>query len=666
MLALHLCHICIRPGCSLIIYNSVTFMEKYVFLSFLIATTSFTHSIAQEAINGGDSIPKSGQSYTLHMATSSGSCIREEIGGVLTVGNYDTTTRCFWEFVPSGQPNRFYIRNLTTGNYIQTTNKAPNSNSKVITGAKPVEFYVGKNNVASSPVKGYWWMSSTDNATFDKVSSTTRGLNKDGSSSNVIVFNCGPGNKNSFWNIVATNYDYEVKPFTPNKAIGEATYQYKLHNTKGQCLQATPEGEIKWQEASDVRSQSWYFVGQSASSGGYAILSSLDDRGIAAKNKLTAKSEDMIHYVAVEADGDNAGYYLLRPYNSRTEKRDALTIDGDSLFSFSSLKSDFAQSLKLYDLPCGVLGEIYVTKLEISGSGIIKPLAYPLGIVNHEGTAINRQTAKPTSWYTLFTKDQATVARGRDLTIKLTCNILPPEEYAAFAYFDWNADGEFESTVPLELKQNCLIATSEIPTDAKLGKSRMRIRITDNGLEGATDDVEGQIIDYIINTEEVPDSLTVEATTASPERGKVSISPADGHYLQGSTVTVKATPIGNSKFAYWKRGNDVISLDPNYSFTLEGPTKIVAHFSPNTSDKPVGIVRIPASNKQTINLSITDKYLDIITQAKVLGIHIFDNRGKVMANSDTKRISVSHLTQGIYIVKVITKGNTSSFKIQIQ
>lgn len=87
-------------------------------------------------------VPEAGKCYTLRACTQNSLCIQEEADGSLTVAEYAPSNRCFWEFVPTGQPNRFYIRNLTTGHYIQSTNLA--NSTKVGTGKLEVEFYVGK------------------------------------------------------------------------------------------------------------------------------------------------------------------------------------------------------------------------------------------------------------------------------------------------------------------------------------------------------------------------------------------------------------------------------------------------------------------------------------------------------------------------------------------
>ena len=38
--------------------------------------------------------------------------------------------------------------------------------------------------------------------------------------------------------------------------------------------------------------------------------------------------------------------------------------------------------------------------------------------------------------------------------------------------------------------------TTTVPQDARIGKSRLRLRLTDNGLTDAEDDVNGQTIDF--------------------------------------------------------------------------------------------------------------------------------------------------------------------------
>ena len=205
---------------------------------------------AQEA---STAFPEAGKSYTLRTCTQNGTCIQEELDGTLTVSSYDPTIRCFWEFIPTGEAHRYYIRNLTTGRYIQSTNIA--QSSPVTTGTEPVEFYVGQDNTAGATTNGYWYMSSTDNTVFDQVSDQTIGLNRGGGGSFVVAYMCGSGRGNSYWNIEETPYAYEVHPFVSSTSVGKAQLCYAINASTGKNVTLTDAGGLELQEASGEKTQ---------------------------------------------------------------------------------------------------------------------------------------------------------------------------------------------------------------------------------------------------------------------------------------------------------------------------------------------------------------------------------------------------------------------------
>lgn len=56
-------------------------------------------------------------------------------------------------------------------------------------------------------------------------------------------------------------------------------------------------------------------------------------------------------------------------------------------------------------------------------------------------------------------------------------------------------------------------------------------------------------------------------------------SNANGRYDKGASVTVKATPSGSSDFEGWKVGQDIVSTDLSYTFTVTESVHIIAVFS---------------------------------------------------------------------------------------
>ncbi len=641
-------------------------MRKFIIIGGLLAALPFSPCDAGTTEETDTAFPEAGKSYTLHMSQQSGTCIQEEADGTLTVGSYDPSVRCFWEFIPTGQEHRYYIRNLTTGNYIQSTNKATGSASIMKTGTDAVEFYVGQNTEAGTATSGYWYMSSTDNTVFDKVGSSTKGLNKDGSSSNVIVYACGSGNKNSFWNITVTDYAYEVHPFRASASVGKADYKYEINASTGKNVGLDAEGNIGLQEKSADKGQSWYFVGESNTAGGYLIVSTARHQAIDANQTLTAETETAQRWNIFEISKNGETHYVFRPHSAGNTNGGALTVDGDSLFNFKAQRTDFQLSHQIYNQPCGTLGTAYVKALSLTGDAVLEPISYPLGTLNSSNTVIQHLASKPTSWYTLFTKDKATLARGKAFTVNVTLSATPAEGSELFAYFDWDGDGVFEASSQLAGEQKEYAATVDVPADARLKSSRMRLRLTDNGLKDAEDEVNGQTLDVIVKASDATDAYAIRVETSSEERGSVAISPEEESYTAGATVTATATPKGNAKFVCWREGKDVVSIKAEYAFTADHAATLTAYFSPNTKKETVGIDDALSESNVLVKIEADNKELNVVTDAAIRAVHVYNANGALLAQSTSKRVSLKHLPTGSYIVKVQTEGKNTSAKVHIK
>lgn len=122
------------------------------------------------------------------------------------------------------------------------------------------------------------------------------------------------------------------------------------------------------------------------------------------------------------------------------------------------------------------------------------------------------------------------------------------EHHAVSVYFDWNADGVFETRHDFYAEA---AGTQEftVPADTKPGKIRMRMRLTDNGLEGAEEDVHGQTYDFMMyvatkKVDAIGDvTLTGKAERQtppySPEGKRVNIETHKGVYIQNGRKYIK-------------------------------------------------------------------------------------------------------------------------------
>mgnify|MGYP002511830639 CR=1 FL=1 len=525
-------------------------------------------ALAQETPK--DEVTKAGI-YTIEWKTGTGSYITEEADGSMVISNYDETKRMFWEFVPTEKNNCFYLRNTATGRYIQSCNLEPSSASRVNTGKEPVEYYVAKNTTAGAATFGQYWFSSTDCANYDKTASSPRALNKDGASNFIITWTAANGNIGSFWTLHETEDLYDLRPFM----VGES-YRYLLQNDELKALQLADDNTLSWEKRTEDLSQTWYFKGESNRAGGYQII-----------NAKTGKAlNDGTAYVVVQDLTAESAVYQFRPFATKDDASTVLTIDGKSALTFRAVRSAFSRNAQIYQMPCGALAGLYISELSLTGEAAYKPLVFPIT------TAAGKESATPAEWFTLYVRDKAEVQPGKSLTLDITMNQTPAAGYEAFAYFDWNRDGVFEAVTTLDMART-MSATIPVPADAKEGKTRMRIRITDNGLTDAEDEAVGQIFDAILTVIPANKGLSFSVTTSDLTRGTVS------YELNGDEMTIKAEPLGNATFIAWREGNRLFTTTATHTFTLDRSIHLTAYFTPNTDIVTLieGVeVKVPANN----------------------------------------------------------------------
>ncbi len=226
-----------------------------------------------------------------------------------------------------------------------------------------------------------------------------------------------------------------------------------------------------------------------------------------------------------------------------------------------------SKALAIYFRPCGMVGNTYLTAANINGAD---PIAY---------TA----TAKPGSFYVPFSKDHGAVVKGSEFALSITLNSADDADLKANAYFDWNADGAFETAVPITLDGTAGTATVTVPEDAVSGDTRMRIRLNSNGLDQADDDVEGFAYDFLLAAVDAATQREVTVAANGDDCGTVALSSPAGSYAIGTQFTATATPKGNAEFHSWREGGVVVSRDAQYTFAVENRNmNLKAYFTPNT------------------------------------------------------------------------------------
>ena len=225
------------------------------------------------------------------------------------------------------------------------------------------------------------------------------------------------------------------------------------------------------------------------------------------------------------------------------------------------------KSLVVYFRPCGMVSNTYLTAAAING---VDPVAY---------TA----SAKPGSFHVPYSKDHGAVMPGSTFSISITLNNSNDADLKANAYFDWNADGEFEATQAITLDGTAGSAEVTVPDDAVSGDTRMRIRLNSNGLDRADDDVEGFV--YDIPFAVVGGERKVLVDVNSADRGTASLSAAEGNHAVGTLLTATATPKGNAEFDSWREGGVVVSREATYTFNVANRNMTLkAYFTLNTEE----------------------------------------------------------------------------------
>lgn len=327
-------------------------------------------------------------------------------------------------------------------------------------------------------------------------------------------------------------------------------------------------------------------------------------------------------------------------------------------YLYDPTRSTYARNNQIYQLPCGTKGQNYIEALSIHHCAV--GMNYPRSIAQGDGIA--NEDANPSTWYTLYTADKAVVEQGRSLTLALTLKNEPQPGDELFAYFDWDGDGVFETAHTLGNSKS-IEQAFDVPADAKTGKTRLRLRLTANGLDEAEDDVAGQTIDLMLDVVDAfGESPVVEVKANAPDRGRVSRTPADDH-----EVTVSATPKGNATFVCWKEGNQVRSLEPTYTFTpVNLLTRLTAVFTPNTSGTDA--ISTPAGKDAAIDVEVTatGRHIRVICPATVCEALVYTPSGALVARAEGLNPTLSVPAAGTYIVKVHASAGHAAKKITVK
>lgn len=261
--------------------------------------------------------------------------------------------------------------------------------------------------------------------------------------------------------------------------------------------------------------------------------------------------------------------------------------------------SAYAKSAQVYFMPCGSHYSSYlVRKLHVDGD-VVKDLDYPCATWG--GSTKKAATPVTNTWWTLFTTDKGMLKAGGNITVDITLGKALPEGYLAQLCFDWDRDGVFEDVKTIDNPLSKTLAYEvKVPADARLGQSRMRFRLTDNGIDDPDGDVTaGQILDCLVETvafdRQFNPETDLQVSVNDPKRGYVENAiTTEG---DATHVSLTARPYGNARFLCWLEGRKVVGTLPAYQFDLVRPCHLVAMFSVNTKEEVEGIPAISVEDE---------------------------------------------------------------------
>lgn len=143
------------------------------------------------------------KTYTIHRNNNTAAYIYQS-GTTMGTAQLDQTKMFWWSLIPTENTNCYYIKNVTTGKYVQSS--VQTLSSLVPMGDTPVEFQIKKDETPGVATNGYYYMASTD----QDISLTTDGsLGLNFGATGVVAYYIRTGRGNSYWEIEESDYAYE-------------------------------------------------------------------------------------------------------------------------------------------------------------------------------------------------------------------------------------------------------------------------------------------------------------------------------------------------------------------------------------------------------------------------------------------------------------------------
>ena len=435
--------------------------------------------------------------------------------------------------------------------------------------------------------------------------------------------------KAQFWKLIATDKEncYYIKNVVTGRYIGSCN----MTPSSASCV-TTSENPVE------------YYVGPtSATSGeiaGCHYFSSTD---------CTGYSDENAGPRALNKDGASSYVITWQAGTSRTGSYWKLVATTDEYEP--PQHNSVAKGAGIYFNPCGVVGDNYLTSAKVHGEGALDHIVY-------------EASTKPASWHVPYPHDYGQVVRGATFDLTIALSATPGADLKANAYFDWDADGVFETATLIALDGKTGTASVAVPETASESPMRMRIRINSNGLDLAEDDVEGFVYDLHLTAVPSQEGRTVSLTANDAGRGKVTLSQKSASYAYGTTLTAKATPIGGTSFICWREEGVVVSTDAEYTFTVDRNVKLKAYFTaPSIVNTDVALPSIDSLADVTV--AIEDDHIVARGTAEVYGMCLYTTDAVLVAQCGGNTMPMADIRPGTYIVQVTTSCGSKNVKLYL-
>ena len=527
--------------------------------------------------------------------------------------NFSDEAVFVWTPVQEGMAGSYYLKKLD-GTYMQQSSPkdfGAVANAAVFTTTNPTSQGNGSTKFnGDSDSQSY--INGNDDANLVRFVKGNNWINVQNGNSGTPAYNTGLGG----WTIhyvymvetAESGPEPEPEPTIEHTFSADKVYYIQWKNTSANYITENRDKSLTVADKKNSKYQFWRLIPVEDKSHCYTIQNVVTENFLGTCN-MTPSSSSRVntsttaveYYIgATTGNGDIAGCHYFSStdcenYADETAAPRALNKDGASSYIITwqagtdrtgsywkivetdeeyqapepPAHTEQTKNLTVYFRPCGMVGNTYLTAATIDG---IDPVVY---------TA----TAKPSSFHVPYSKDHGAVLRGSTFNVSITLNSNTDTDLKANAYFDWNADGEFETMAPISLLARTTTATAEVtvPDDAVSGNTRMRIRLNSNGLDRADDDVEGFVYDIPFAVVDAITERKVLVDVNSTNLGTVALSANAESYAIGTQLTATATPKGNATFDSWREGGVVVSRDANYTFGVENHNMTLkAYFTPNT------------------------------------------------------------------------------------